>query len=92
MLVTIPEPLRGERVMLPVVAPPMVRVLFLRDWMTESPPRARPAPVATAETEAVGVPESILRTANLAEAVDTPPKSRSVVVFSVDRAPLAIVQ
>ncbi len=79
----VPKP---ERTMLPVSAPPRVN-----DWraVVWSDPAAvkKEAPVVPAETEAVGVPEFIFNTENLAEAVDTPPTSRSRVELLGVRIP-----
>ena len=58
--------------MLPVVSPPMVKVWFSVVWIT-------PAEFRTMlpEIEAVGVPESTLIKANLADEVEVPPIRRS---------------
>ena len=67
-------PLRGDRIMLPVVSPPRVNVLFLRDWIVavvalSDIPLPAPAP-AVADTDATGVPLLIPVTANSALDVD----------------------
>ena len=36
-IVTFPEPFNGERTMLPVVPPPMVKVLLFVVWILEAP-------------------------------------------------------
>ena len=67
VLKVVPEPERGSKVMLPVVDPPKVRVAFWRDCIDPAPERT--SPVVVADTEAVGVPEFMFRTANFAEVV-----------------------
>ena len=65
-----PVPFPGLREMFPVVSPPRVRVLFLKDWIDPFEERTMPLPALlpeVAETEAVGVSPAILRTANLAD-------------------------
>ena len=57
-------PLRGDRIMLPVVSPPRVNVLFLRDWIVElSADRTRPLPVPP-DSVATGVSDAIPVIAN----------------------------
>ena len=98
MLRTEPAPpLRGDILMFPVVAPPRVRVLFLRDWIVAVPPvRDIPLPApppVVALIVAVGVPSLIPVTANSAVEVALLPrrKSRVEVSFGVI-APFNIFQ
>ncbi len=65
--------------MFPVVAPPIVKVLFLTDCTVPSPESTRAC--VPEETEAVGVPELMFNTANLALTVAVPPRRRSWVWF-----------
>ena len=75
-------PLRGDIVMFPVVLPPRVRVLFLRDWMVDVAAfNDRPLLLVVAERVAVGVPLEIPVIANLALVVDVPPTAKSKVEF-----------
>ncbi len=76
-MVTAVEP-AGANAMLPVVAEPSSNVCL---FVVPSTPVAAMvvAPAAPADTEAVGVPESTLRNANLAEAVEVPPTNMSSV-------------
>jgi hypothetical protein len=80
--VTVPEPFNGDKVILPVVAPPRVRFWLAVVWSVPSA-AIYAAPAEPAETEAVGVPELTLRTANLAEEEAAPPTKRSVELLLV---------
>ena len=58
-------PLRGDILMFPVVFPPRVRVLFLRDWIVEEDAfKLNPLLFVVAERVAVGAPVAIPVTAN----------------------------
>jgi len=71
-------PLRGERVMLPVVLPPKVRPLFLRDWILASEAeRTTPLLLVEADKVAIGAPPATPVMANLAAAVLWPPIKKS---------------
>jgi hypothetical protein len=73
-------PFNGARVMLPVVAPPIVSVLFLRDWIVAGVPVSDiPLPSVVAEIVAVGVPLFTPVTANSALLVVCPPIAKSTV-------------
>ena len=78
--VTVPFPLRGDKAMFPVVGPPMVKVLLLRDWIEPLPLSDRPGvpfPLS-AEILATGVAvPALLINANLALDVAVPPKRTS---------------
>src|SRR3990167_6734488 len=90
---TVPEPFKGERVILPVVAPPIVNVLFLTDWIDPSLDKTRAcADTFCAEMLAVGVPEFIFKIANLADVEEVPPIIKSVVSCVGNNPPLWICQ
>src|SRR3989304_9402055 len=74
-------PFWGERVMLPVLLPPIVRLWLLVVARLPLPVRKVLAPATEPAMEAVGVPEPTLMKANLAEGVALPPTKRSTVVF-----------
>jgi len=78
--------------MFPVAELPIVNV-----WPFVVPKIPRPESVVAifpelAEIEAVGVPELTFMNANLAEAVEIPPSSRSTVVLFANIAPFACPQ
>src|SRR3990167_7142182 len=80
---TTPKPLLGDKLMLTVLLPPMIRVLFLRDWrVAVDPLRDIPLPFVVAEIVAVGVPSLIPVTPNSAEEVEVEPKRKSRVEVS----------
>ena len=75
--VTVPDPPIGDRVISPVVAPPMVSASEL--VVARFPPPVKnvaPAPLF-ADREAVGVPPATFKTANFADAVVDAPTRRS---------------
>ena len=72
------EPVR-DKLMSPVVLTPRVRVCPLVVWRLPSPVKNVAIFPEFPDIEATGVPEFTFRTANLAEAVDCPPMSRSTV-------------
>ena len=81
------DPLFGERIMFPVVPPPIVKVLFLRLCM--DPSAFSTNPVVPADNVAIGVfPEAIFIKPILADVVDMPPSRRSSAMFVEDNAPL----
>src|SRR5258708_344906 len=88
LMVVVPVPARGEMTMLPVLAPPIVKV-----WALVVPR----VPVAVNETallfvpeiEAVGVPPATLVKANLALVVALDPKSKYWVAILSKMEPLA---
>ena len=70
----------GDNCTSPVFTSPKVRVCLV--VVAKNPAAVKNAPpAAPAETEAVGVPEFIFKTANFAEAVDVPPKAKSSLVL-----------
>ncbi len=72
--------------MFPVVSPPRVSVLFLRDWIEEEAAlRTNPLLLVVAASVATGVPEAIPVTANLALDVVVPPTAKSNVEFVGER-------
>ena len=76
--------------MFPVVPPPRVRVWFAVVCRVPFADRYVP-PATPAESDAVGVPPAIFRTANFALAVDVPPRSKSSVVIFGLSVPFASV-
>ena len=86
-MLTSPDP--ESIFMNPVVELPIDRVCPLVVPNTPRPERVVAIFPELPEIEAVGVPELTLMNANLEEAVDTPPRRRSVVVFLAKIVPLA---
>ena len=79
--VTVPDPPIGDRVISPVVAPPMVSAWEAVVVSVPSAVRYSP-PAAPADRDAVGVPLLTFRTANFADVVVVPPIAKSSVVFA----------
>ena len=79
-----------DKTILPVVAPPSVKVFLLSAWIDPSPPSTKPVPpVICDEIEATGVREpALFRKANFALAVEFAPSNRSIVVLYGASAPL----
>src|SRR6185295_13413324 len=61
---------------LPELPPPKVRACFAVVWI-EPAAVMNAAPLVPADTDAVGVPDATLRTANLADEVAVPPRMKS---------------
>jgi hypothetical protein len=81
------SPVPESITMLPVVAPPRVRVWLLVVAKVPSAVIENP-PASPADRVAVGVPEATLRNAILADDVVAPPSSRSTLGIIGERAPL----
>ena len=77
----------GESCTSPVELFPKVRVCALVVPNTPNPVRKAALLPELADTEAVGVPEFMFKTANLAEAEELPPTRKSRVEFMGYRAP-----
>ncbi len=77
----------------PVVFPPIVKVLFLSDWIVElAASNTNPFPFVEADSVAIGVPLAMPFTANKAEEVDCPPTARSTVGLIAKRSPFTWFQ
>ena len=75
----------GENRILPVVSPPIVKVLLSSDWILElAALNTSPLLLVVAERVATGVPVATPVIANCAEAVDVPPTAKSKVEFDGD--------
>jgi hypothetical protein len=83
-------PFNGDRVIFPVVPPPMVRVLFCNDCIVEVVPvKSNPfPPLPTAEILAMGLPDATPVNPKAALAVLVEPNSKSLLLFNGERAPL----
>ena len=71
---------KGEMLMLPVVSPPKVKALFLKDWTLASDAEStNPLLLVEAESVSIGVPAAMPVSPNLAEEVACPPSRKSTV-------------